>query len=129
MPQKISIVEDEAELAALLEYNLNREGYEAQILGGLRDTLQQLEDWRPDLILLDVMLPEINGYDLCREIRQSKVLARTPVLFLSALSAEADRAFGLAIGADDYLTKPFRPRELMARVREHLRRIETVKES
>ena len=122
MPKKIAIVEDEAELAALIEYNLGRHGYEAQILGGSKGTLRALEQAKPDLILLDVMLPDVDGFELCRQIRQSAVLARTPVLFLTARSDEVDRVLGLEIGGDDYMTKPFSPRELIARVKAHLRR-------
>jgi DNA-binding response OmpR family regulator len=128
MPRKISIVEDEAELAALIEYNLRREGYQTQVLPGLKDTLRQLEAWKPDLILLDIMLPEINGFDLCRQIRASASLLHTPVLFLTARSEEVDRVLGLEIGGDDYMTKPFSPRELLARVRAHLRGTETSQE-
>jgi two-component system phosphate regulon response regulator PhoB len=122
MPKRIAIVEDEAELASLIEYNLTRHGYEARILGGSEGTLKSLEQSRPDLVLLDVMLPDIDGFELCRQIRQSAVLARTPVLFLTARSDEVDRVLGLEIGADDYMTKPFSPRELIARVKAHLRR-------
>jgi DNA-binding response OmpR family regulator len=124
MPKKIAIVEDEAELAALIEYNLVRHGYEAQLLGGSKGTLRALEQARPDLILLDVMLPDLDGFELCRQIRQSSVLGRTPVLFLTARSDEVDRVLGLEIGGDDYMTKPFSPRELIARVKAHLRREE-----
>jgi two-component system phosphate regulon response regulator PhoB len=124
MPKKIAIVEDEAELAALIEYNLVRHGYEAQILGGSKGTLRALEQAKPDLILLDVMLPDVDGFELCRQIRQSAMLARTPVLFLTARSDEVDRVLGLEIGGDDYMTKPFSPRELIARVKAHLRREE-----
>ena len=122
MPKRIAIVEDEAELAALIEYNLARNGYEAEILSGKGDTLKHLESSRPDLIVLDVMLPESDGFELCRHIRRSAVLARTPVLFLTARSDEVDRVLGLEIGGDDYMTKPFSPRELVARVKAHLRR-------
>ena len=124
MPRKIAIVEDEAELAALIEYNLVRHGYEAQILGGSKGTLRALEQAKPDLILLDVMLPDVDGFELCRQIRQSAMLGRTPVLFLTARSDEVDRVLGLEIGGDDYMTKPFSPRELIARVKAHLRREE-----
>ena len=124
MPKKIAIVEDEAELAALIEYNLVRHGYEAQILGGSKGTLRELEQAKPDLILLDVMLPDVDGFELCRQIRQSAALGRTPVLFLTARSDEVDRVLGLEIGGDDYMTKPFSPRELIARVKAHLRREE-----
>src|SRR5690242_13316333 len=122
MPKRIAIVEDEAELASLIEYNLTRHGYPAQILDGGKNTLKTLEQSKPDLILLDVMLPGIDGFELCRQIRQSSVLARTPVLFLTARSDEVDRVLGLEIGGDDYMTKPFSPRELVARVKAHLRR-------
>jgi two-component system phosphate regulon response regulator PhoB len=124
MPKKIAIVEDEAELAALIEYNLCRHGYEAQILGGAKGTLRALEQAKPDLILLDVMLPDVDGFEVCRQIRQSAILGRTPVLFLTARSDEVDRVLGLEIGGDDYMTKPFSPRELIARVKAHLRREE-----
>jgi len=122
MPKRVAIVEDEAELASLLDYNLTRSGYETQILNGKRDTLKQLESWKPDLVVLDVMLPESDGFELCRQIRRSASLARTPVLFLTARSDEVDRVLGLEIGGDDYMTKPFSPRELVARVKAHLRR-------
>jgi two-component system phosphate regulon response regulator PhoB len=124
MPKRIAIVEDEAELASLIEYNLTRHGYDAQILVGSKGTLKSLEQSKPDLVLLDVMLPDIDGFELCRQIRQSAVLARTPVLFLTAKSDEVDRVLGLEIGGDDYVTKPFSPRELIARVKAHLRREE-----
>ncbi|HTS63235.1 MAG TPA: response regulator transcription factor [Candidatus Acidoferrales bacterium] len=122
MPKRIAIVEDESELASLIEYNLGRHGYEALVLGGSQGTLRALEHSRPDLILLDVMLPDLDGFELCRQIRQSPVLGRTPVLFLTARSDEVDRVLGLEIGGDDYMTKPFSPRELIARVKAHLRR-------
>jgi two-component system phosphate regulon response regulator PhoB len=124
MPKRIAVVEDEAELASLIEYNLGRHGYQSQVLGGSSGTLKSLEQYRPDLILLDVMLPEVDGFEICRQIRQSAVLARTPVLFLTARSDEVDRVLGLEIGGDDYMTKPFSPRELIARVKAHLRREE-----
>ena len=124
MPKRIAIVEDESELASLLEYNLARHGYLTEILGGSRGTLKTLEQSRPDLILLDVMLPDVDGFELCRQIRQSPALGKTPVLFLTARSDEVDRVLGLEIGGDDYMTKPFSPRELIARVKAHLRREE-----
>jgi len=124
MPKRIAIVEDEHELAALIEYNLSLQGFQSQILNGGAGTLRALEQARPDMILLDVMLPEIDGFELCRQIRRSEVLGRTPVLFLTARSEEVDRVLGLEIGGDDYMTKPFSPRELIARVKAHLRREE-----
>ena len=122
MPKRIAIVEDEAELASLIEYHLVRHGFEPQKLTGTKGTLKELEQGKPDLIVLDVMLPDADGFELCRQIRQSTVLARTPVLFLTARSDEVDRVLGLEIGGDDYMTKPFSPRELIARVKAHLRR-------
>ncbi|HWB83269.1 MAG TPA: response regulator transcription factor [Bryobacteraceae bacterium] len=122
MSKRIAIVEDEAELASLLDYNLTRGGYEARMFDGAKDTLRGLEEWKPDLVLLDVMLPDADGFDLCRRIRQSQRLAHVPVLFLTARSEEVDRVLGLEIGGDDYMTKPFSPRELLARVKAHLRR-------
>jgi len=122
MPKKIAIVEDEQELASLIEYNLVRQGYQVQVLGASKGALKALEQSKPDLIVLDVMLPEIDGFELCRQIRQTPGLARTPVLFLTARTDEVDRVLGLEIGGDDYMTKPFSPRELMARVKAHLRR-------
>jgi phosphate regulon transcriptional regulator PhoB len=124
MAKKIAIVEDEAELASLLEYNLARQSYLVQVFTGVKGTLKELENWKPDLVLLDVMLPDTDGFELCRQIRQSAVMARTPVLFLTARSDEVDRVLGLEIGGDDYMTKPFSPRELVARVKAHLRRVE-----
>jgi DNA-binding response OmpR family regulator len=124
MPKQIAIVEDEAELAALIDYNLRRHGYQPHVLSGSKGTLKALEQLRPDLVLLDVMLPEVDGFELCRQIRQSTVLGRIPVLFLTARADEVDCVLGLEIGGDDYMTKPFSPRELIARIKAHLRREE-----
>jgi phosphate regulon transcriptional regulator PhoB len=122
MAKKVAVVEDEAELASLIEYNLTRGGFQVFVSGGASGTLQELEAWQPDLIILDVMLPGHDGFDLCRQIRQSSRIARTPVIFLTARSDEVDRVLGLEIGGDDYITKPFSPRELVARIKAHLRR-------
>ena len=124
MPKRIAIVEDEAELAALLDYNLSRNGYETRTFGGSGGALKFLEEFKPDLVVLDVMLPDVDGFELCRQIRQSAALGRIPVLFLTARADEVDRVLGLEIGGDDYMTKPFSPRELVARVKAHLRREE-----
>jgi phosphate regulon transcriptional regulator PhoB len=125
MSRKIAVVEDEAELASLIEYNLTRGGFDVKVLNGAGQTLRELETWQPDLIVLDVMLPGQDGFDLCRQIRQTGKLARTPVVFLTARSDEVDRVLGLEIGGDDYITKPFSTRELVARIKAHLRRQET----
>jgi two-component system phosphate regulon response regulator PhoB len=124
MPKRIAIVEDEAELASLIDYNLRRHGYQPHVLSGSKGTLKALEQLRPDMVLLDVMLPEADGFELCKQIRQSTALGRIPVLFLTARADEVDRVLGLEIGGDDYMTKPFSPRELIARIKAHLRREE-----
>jgi DNA-binding response OmpR family regulator len=124
MPKRIAIVEDEVELASLIDYNLRRHGYQPHVLSGSKGTLKALEQLRPDMVLLDVMLPEADGFELCKQIRQSTALGRIPVLFLTARADEVDRVLGLEIGGDDYMTKPFSPRELIARIKAHLRREE-----
>ena len=125
MSKKVAVVEDEAELASLIEYNLTRGGFQVHLLAGGPGTLQALEEWHPDLIILDVMLPGQDGFELCRQIRQTGKLSRIPVVFLTARSDEVDRVLGLEIGGDDYITKPFSPRELVARIKAHLRRVDT----
>src|SRR5271154_4029160 len=122
MAKRVAVVEDEAELASLVEYNLTRNGFQSRTWGGSKGALDGLEEWRPDLVVLDVMLPDGDGFDLCRQIRKSSVLSRVPILFLTARSDEVDRVLGLELGGDDYITKPFSPRELIARVKAHLRR-------
>jgi DNA-binding response OmpR family regulator len=108
----------------LLDYNLTRGGYQAYVLSGNKGALKDLEAWKPDLIVLDVMLPGRTGSSFAGRFA-SPVLARTPVLFLTARSDEVDRVLGLEIGGDDYMTKPFSPRELVARMKAHLRRADT----
>ena len=125
MGKRIAIIEDEPELASLLEYNLVRQGLQTRTWSGSRGVVEELAGWQPDLVLLDVMLPDGDGFDLCRRIRQDKLLAKTPIIFLTARSEEVDRVLGLEIGGDDYVTKPFSPRELIARVKAHLRRSES----
>ena len=122
MPRRVAVVEDEAELAALVEYNLVRNGFECRIFPGKSDTIAAMVAWHPDLVVLDVMLPDADGFELCRGIRRTPSLAHVPILFLTARSDEVDRVLGLEIGGDDYITKPFSPRELMARIKAHLRR-------
>jgi len=129
MAKRVAVVEDEAELASLVEYNLTRNGFQSRTWGGSKGALDGLEEWRPDLVVLDVMLPDGDGFDLCRQIRKSSVLSRVPILFLTARSDEVDRVLGLELGGDDYITKPFSPRELIARVKAHLRRGEPDQEA
>jgi two-component system alkaline phosphatase synthesis response regulator PhoP len=120
--KKILIVEDEADIRELVRYNLEQEGFivlEAEE-GELALGLARRE--RPALVILDIMLPGMSGLDICRAIRQDDEIARLPVLMLTAKAAEIDKVVGLEMGADDYVTKPFSPRELMARVKAVLRR-------
>lgn len=116
---RVLIVEDEPALADSIRYGLEREGYECTVLSdGLR-AVDYVRSWRPDLILLDLMLPGMPGTDVCREIRQ---LGQTPIVMVTAKDSEADKVLGLELGADDYITKPFSMRELIARVRAVMRR-------
>ena len=125
MAKRIAVVEDEAELAALIEYNVTRAGFEVLIFPGGEGTLRDLEAWQPNLIILDVMLPGQDGFELCRQIRHACKLTRAPIVFLTARAEEVDRVLGLELGGDDYITKPFSPRELVARIKAHLRRADT----
>lgn len=119
--QKILVVEDQADLAHGLELNLKKEGYRVLKIGTGEEALKIALRDQPDLILLDIMLPGINGLDVCRELRNKGV--STPIIMLTAKGDEMDRVVGLEIGADDYVTKPFGLRELLARVRVCLRRL------
>jgi DNA-binding response OmpR family regulator len=118
---RIFVVEDEEDIALLLRHNLEAAGYDVQTFVNSTAALLEARRGQPSLFLLDVMLPGTNGFDLCRQIRATPELARTPVIFLTAKSEEADRVRGLELGGDDYITKPFSPRELVARVRTVLR--------
>jgi DNA-binding response OmpR family regulator len=125
MAEKILVVEDEVSLRETLTYNLKRQGYEVESAedgGGALETARRL---RPDLIVLDIMLPGIDGFEVCRILRQEM---NTPVLMLTARDDEIDRVVGLEVGADDYMTKPFSMRELIARVKAMLRRVRLVRE-
>ena len=122
MSKTILVVEDDGDLCTLLDYNLSRSGYRVELLHRLEGGLERAQKLRPDLIILDVMLPDGDGFDFCRKLRAEPAIAGVPILFLTARGEEVDRVLGLEIGGDDYITKPFSPRELMARVKAHLRR-------
>ena len=122
MPKNILVVEDDSDLCTLLEYNLTRAGYSVKAVHRLDAAAEVLEVERPNLIILDVMLPDGDGFDFCRRLRDDPTHRKVPILFLTARSQEVDRVLGLEIGGDDYITKPFSPRELLARVKAHLRR-------
>jgi DNA-binding response OmpR family regulator len=121
--QRIFVVEDDEDIARLIRHNLLAAGYDVQAFISGNPALTQALAEQPSLFLLDVMLPGGDGFDLCRQIRQHERLAKIPVIFLTAKSDEADRVKGLELGGDDYITKPFSPRELVARVRTVLRTV------
>lgn len=118
----ILIVEDEHDLITLLTYNLEKEGFSAISADDAASGMAKAELARPDLILLDWMLPDLTGLELCRQMRKSNLLSKTPIIMLTARSEEVDRIRGLNAGADDYVPKPFSPGELVARIRAVLRR-------
>jgi two-component system phosphate regulon response regulator PhoB len=122
MTAHILIVEDESALVELLRYNLEKEGYRVTVAVDGEEGLSTVEDSKPDLVILDWMLPLVSGLEVCRQIRRKPATRSLPIIMLTARSEETDRVRGLEIGADDYITKPFSPSELMARVRAVLRR-------
>ena len=118
----ILIVEDEHDLITLLTYNLEKEGFAVSSADDASSGMNKAETLRPDLVLLDWMLPDLTGLELCRQMRKSNLLAKTPIIMLTARSEEMDKIRGLNAGADDYVPKPFSPAELIARIRAVLRR-------
>ncbi len=123
MQRTIVIVEDDGDLCTLLEYNLCNSGYKVVALHCLDGALEAIKAHSPDLIVLDVMLPDGDGLEFCRSLRADAAIDQVPILFLTARAQELDRVLGLEIGGDDYITKPFSPRELLARIKAHLRRV------
>ncbi len=124
MTKKVLIVEDETDLVKLLKYNLEKEGFRVNYATDGTVALAEARRDPPDLVILDLMLPGLDGLEVCRQLRRNDRFVRTPILILSARSEEADRVVGLELGADDYVTKPFSTREVIARVRALLRRNE-----
>ena len=117
----IALVEDDADLFSLLKYNLEKEGFRFIGLQTGKGALDLCRRERPDVVILDIMLPDSDGIEICRGIRSSPDLANVPVIFLTARGSESDRVLGLELGANDYMVKPFSVRELVARVRNQLR--------
>src|SRR6266581_269839 len=115
--KKILLIEDDTDLFALLKYNLEKEGFSLSGLQTGKGAIDLCRQQRPDLILLDIMLPDSDGLDICKGIRKDPDLAATPVIFLTARASETDRIVGLEIGANDYVVKPFFVRELIARIK------------
>ena len=115
--RKVALIEDDADLYALVKYNLEKEGFSVVGAQTGRGVLDLCRRERPDLLLLDIMLPDSDGLDICKRIRQHPELAHIPVIFLTARASETDRIVGLELGANDYIIKPFFVRELIARVK------------
>jgi len=129
MTRRIVIIEDEADIVELVRYNFRKEGFEVQSFSRGKDGLEGLRRNPPDLVLLDIMLPDQDGFDVCRRLRAEPRLRGVPVIFLTAKGEEIDRVLGLEIGGDDYVVKPFSPRELVARVKAVMRRQERAAET
>jgi two-component system phosphate regulon response regulator PhoB len=125
----VFVVEDEDDIARLISHNLQAAGFDVQRFVSGASVLTEAAREKPALFLLDVMLPGTDGFELCRHIRQTPALSSTPIIFLTAKTSEADRIKGLDLGGDDYITKPFSPRELIARIRSVLRGLENASSS
>jgi len=120
----IYLIEDDGDIARLVRHQLEATSFTVRAFPNGTGVIAQAQREHPTLFLLDIMVPGADGFELCRQIRQTPALAMTPIIFLTAKAAEADRVLGLELGADDYITKPFSPRELVARVKAVLRRFE-----
>ena len=127
MAQKILVVDDEMSILTLLQFNLEQAGYDVVTAEDGAEALKVVEAEKPNCIILDLMLPEMDGLEVCKELRQRHI--HTPVLMLTAKDDEFDKVLGLELGADDYMTKPFSPREVVARVKAILRRVKQLEES
>ncbi len=125
MDEKILVVDDEQPIADILDFNLKKEGFQVEVAYDGEEALKKVEAFEPDLVLLDIMLPQKDGMEVCREIRKNHDM---PIIMLTAKDAEIDKVLGLELGADDYVTKPFSTRELIARVKANLRRLQVTPE-
>ena len=119
---RVLVVEDESDVAEMIRYNLQKEGYDVRLAGNGTDALREARDVRPDVILLDIMVPHLNGWEICRRLKQDRDTRAIPVIMVTGRVEEGDKVLGFEMGADDYVTKPFSPRELVARVRAVARR-------
>jgi len=122
MASRVLIVEDERDIRDLVLFHLEREGFQVSSASSGEEALRQVRHASPDLVLLDLMLPAMGGLEVCRKLRQDPATAALPIVMLTAKGDEVDRVLGLELGADDYIVKPFSPKELLARVRAVLRR-------
>jgi two-component system, OmpR family, alkaline phosphatase synthesis response regulator PhoP len=121
----ILIIEDEKDIAEILEYNLRKEGYQTITAANGEEGLEKIRKNSPDIIILDLMLPGIDGFDVCRQLKTDKKTNTIPILMLTAKSEDTDIVTGLELGADDYVTKPFSPKVIIARIRAIIRRLKT----
>lgn len=124
MDRKILVVDDEKPISDIIKFNLVKEGFEVDVAFDGEEALKKVYQFQPDLILLDLMLPKLDGFQVCRKVRET---FNMPILMLTAKEEEVDKVLGLELGADDYITKPFGMRELIARVKANLRRIQVDK--
>jgi two-component system alkaline phosphatase synthesis response regulator PhoP len=122
------MIEDERDIIELVKYNFRKEGFELESFSRGKEGLEHLHRNQPDLVLIDILLPDLDGFEICKRLRADDRLKSVPVIFLTAKGEEIDRVLGLEIGADDYVVKPFSPRELVARVKAVLRRQERAAE-
>ena len=120
MRQRIVLIEDEKDIVELVRYNFRKEGFDVSSFTSGKEGLDHLRRRAADLVLLDIMLPDLDGFEICRRLRAEERLRSLPVIFLTAKGEEIDRVLGLEIGADDYVVKPFRPHELLARLKAQL---------
>lgn len=127
MSPKVLVVDDEQSIVTLLKYNIEQAGYQVIVAYDGVQALEKVNEEKPDLVVLDVMLPEMDGIEVCKTIRSDK--NQVPILMLTAKDDEFDRVLGLELGADDYMTKPFSPREVVARVKAILRRVSQIESS
>ncbi len=126
MSKKVLVVDDEQSIVTLLQYNLEQAGFEVITANDGEEGMKKALDEQPDLMILDLMLPKMDGMEVCKQLRQQKMM--TPILMLTAKDDEFDKVLGLELGADDYMTKPFSPREVLARVKAILRRTQLLNE-
>ncbi len=126
MKTKILLVDDEADIVEFLQYNLKHEGFEVITAYDGDEALSKISE-KPDLVILDIMMPKLDGYEVCKRIRLTKGFEHTPIIFLTAKAGEADEIIGLELGANDYIQKPISPKKLIARVKSNLRNADSEK--
>jgi len=129
MKKQIFVIDDEKDIREILSINLSKEGYEVKAFSSAEEASRGLTHSSPDLIVLDIMMPGMDGYEFCRELRSSEAFRSIPIIFLSARAEEFDRVLGLELGGDDYVTKPFSIKELRSRVKAVLRRSGNITDS